>query len=228
MSSYRTILGIQPHPDDLDLALGGFIRQTTQAGAHVTYLTVTDGSRGTKDPALAGPSLKAIRQAEEEKAARLLGVQTLVWLGYPDGGPIDPFTLQEDLTAAIRAVRPELVLMPDAWLPYEAHPDHRTVGEAAAAACLLSHLPAFATGRGTPFEVEATGFYFTRHPNQLIPISKEFSLKLEACACHESQFTREEVSALLHRRDQTEGGLVERIKILSKDRLHIDEEAVEA
>ena len=43
----KRVLCIQPHPDDVDIACGGTLAVLADRGAHITYLTVTDGGAGS-------------------------------------------------------------------------------------------------------------------------------------------------------------------------------------
>ena len=47
----RRLLGIWPHPDDEAYLSAGLMGRTTDAGGHVTVLTLTRGTKGTSDPA---------------------------------------------------------------------------------------------------------------------------------------------------------------------------------
>lgn len=219
---FRNVLGIQPHPDDMDLALGGTIRRLARQGASVAYVTVTDGSLGTRDPGLSGEALAALRRDEQAAAAAVLGVRDLRYLAYPDGGPIDIRSLRDDLIAVIRDLRPDLVLLPDPWLPYEAHPDHLSVGMAGAQAALFAHLPGFARGRGArPFDVAHVGFYWCLVPSEVIDVGADWDRKLEAVSCHRSQFTEAAARAFLARQDDLRGRPVERLRLMDRDRLHV-------
>ncbi|MHB0886737.1 MAG: PIG-L deacetylase family protein, partial [Bacillota bacterium] len=137
LDSAREVLCIQPHPDDLEIAAGGAIARLVRAGAHVTYVTVTDGGFGSPDPAMTRDKMAAIRRLEQQKAASELGVTDLVWLNYPDAMPLPGLELRRRLIELIQEKKPQAVLLPDPWLTYEAHPDHRGVGLAAAEAVIF-------------------------------------------------------------------------------------------
>lgn len=184
----RNVLCIQPHPDDIDIACGGTVAKLADAGTHITYLTVTDGSAGTpirRD----GRELAQVRRNEQGAAGQVLGVQSFRWLDYDDAGVIDEFRLQNDLIQAIRELRPDTVITLDPWLPYEAHPAHRAVGLAAAAAVLFSGLANIAPNDQLPTHTIArVAFAFTARPNTFIDVTATWSRKLAAIRFHESQF----------------------------------------
>jgi LmbE family N-acetylglucosaminyl deacetylase len=184
----KRILCIQPHPDDMDIACGGTLAVLAEQGAHITYLTVTDGGAGSnerRDEA----ELANTRRQEQMNAGALLGVQDYIWLDYRDAGYLPGEQLERDFIRAIRQVRPDTVITVDGWLPYEAHPAHRAVGQCAAAAVLFcgmgnidweDNLP--------PHRVERIAFAFTGKPNTYVDVTAKWDVKLQAIRAHQSQF----------------------------------------
>jgi hypothetical protein len=81
----KSLLCIQPHPDDNEVGAGATIAKLARSGCKVTYLTVTDGSKGTDDPGMSTSELAKIRRRETEDAAGLLGVSSLRFLDFEDG-----------------------------------------------------------------------------------------------------------------------------------------------
>jgi LmbE family N-acetylglucosaminyl deacetylase len=53
----KSLLCIQPHPDDNEVGAGGTIAKLVRQGCQVTYLTVTDGSKGRMIRQLRGNAL---------------------------------------------------------------------------------------------------------------------------------------------------------------------------
>lgn len=190
LDSAREVLCVQPHPDDLEIAAGGAIARLVKAGAHVTYVTVTDGGFGSPDPAMTRQKMAAIRRLEQEKAASELGVTDLIWLNYPDAMPLPGLELRQRLIRIIQEKKPQAVLLPDPWLGYEAHPDHRGVGLAAAEAVIFSTFPAETkTGEKTRgYDVSMAAFYFTARPNTWLDVDASWGHKMAAIKAHESQF----------------------------------------
>ncbi len=189
LESVASVLCIQPHPDDNEIGAGGTIAALTRHGVRVAYLTVTDGSAGTQDPTLAPEKLARIRYEEACRAARHLGVSELLWLGIPDNDVPEERELARLLLGVIRRVKPDAVLVPDPWLPYEAHRDHRLVGLAAANACMLSGFPLVKSEPDAPpHSVAMVGFYCTPRPNAWINVDATWQRKMEAVRMHASQF----------------------------------------
>jgi len=54
--------------------------------------------------------IPVIRRAEQEAAAKAVGVSDVVFLGYPDGRLQASIELRRDIARVIRRVRPQRVL----------------------------------------------------------------------------------------------------------------------
>ena len=189
----QRILCVQPHPDDTDIGAGATIAKLVRLGAEVIYLTVTDDSAGTQDPALGLDKLAAIRRQEQEAAARELGVKEVRWLGYPDAGDYSSYSVRLDIIRAIRELRPDLLMTVDPYLPYESHPDHLICGQAAAAAVLLYNFVNIKSDPAIdvsfrPYPIRGIAYYHTAYPNTYVEVSqRDWDRKFAAIACHKSQ-----------------------------------------
>jgi len=184
-----SLLCIQPHPDDNEVGAGATIAKLAAAGCHVTYLTVTDGSKGSSDPDMKPEAMAALRKKEAETSAGILGVTDLRFLGIPDGECPAGDSLRSRIVAVIREVKPEIVMTADPFLPYECHPDHRATGMAAAEACLFSSNVHYDNdGIHTPWSVAGIAFYGTAWPNAFINVDATWDAKMAALAAHKSQF----------------------------------------
>lgn len=128
-------LVVVAHPDDVDFGAGGTIASWTDEGIDVSYCVITNGDAGGFDPAVPRSEIAGIRQAEQRAAAKELGVQDVVFLGYPDGRLEVSFELRRDLTRVLRQKRPHRVVTQSPernWeRVYASHPDHLAAGEAA-------------------------------------------------------------------------------------------------
>jgi len=83
------------------------------------------------DAGLVQAQLSASREA-----ARILGVQDVIFLGHQDGVVEPTIALRRDLTRVIRRCRPDVVVCGDPTVRYYGneylnHPDHRAVASAA-------------------------------------------------------------------------------------------------
>src|SRR5215813_11421541 len=122
----RTLLVVYPHPDDESFSNGGTLARYAAQGAAVHYACATRGECGTVAPALLEgyADVAALRTAEQECAARALGLAAVHFLGYRDSGmrgtadnnhpaaliqaPLEQVAGQ--ITALIRALRPQVLL----------------------------------------------------------------------------------------------------------------------
>jgi LmbE family N-acetylglucosaminyl deacetylase len=84
----QTLVAFHAHPDDESIATGGVIAQAADAGHRVVLVVATRGEQGTAGPSElpAGPELGVQRTAETERAAAILGVSRVEFLGYRDSG----------------------------------------------------------------------------------------------------------------------------------------------
>jgi LmbE family N-acetylglucosaminyl deacetylase len=196
----RSLLCIQPHPDDNEVGAGATIAKLARSGCKITYLTVTDGSKGTDDPKLRGERLAKIRRKEAEDAAALLGVHAHHFLEIEDGSYPDEKDLFARISSVIRKVKPELVMTVDPFLPYEVHPDHRKIGMAAAEACMAGSdgedPDSTENPGGKPWKLEGIVFQSTAHPNTFINVDETWDLKIQAILAHKSQFGPEAFAML--------------------------------
>ncbi|WP_448534868.1 PIG-L deacetylase family protein [Pseudothermotoga sp.] len=230
--SFSKVLCVQPHPDDADISMGATIAKLSQKGIRVYYVTVTDGSAGTRDESLIGEKLAEIRRKEQEKAAEILGVHELLWLEFEDLGDYSIEQVREKLIQIIRKIEPEIVFTVDPFAPYEVHPDHLKCGMSTAQAVSLYRLPKLVPGTSN-HDVTAIGFFNTAFPNTFYPIEQEhLNKKFQAISQHKSQFDERSLQMLFYYLTEKsrayspkEGQLVEPFKILPPMALHVVSEA---
>lgn len=191
------VLVVVAHPDDIDFGAAGTIATFTEAGLHVTYCIITDGDAGGFDPAVPRSAIGGIRQAEQRVAAMAVGVEEVVFLGYPDGALQVTMELRRDISRVIRQVRPQRILVQSPernWdRIYASHPDHLAAGEAALCAVYpdarnpFTHLELAAEG----LEAWAVGEVWVMTAgtgvNRYVDVTDVFDRKLEALRAHESQ-----------------------------------------
>ncbi len=123
-------LAVVAHPDDMEYGAAAAVARWTRQGKHIAYVLVSDGEAGisTMPPDEVGP----LRREEQLASCRVVGVDDVEFLGWPDGSIVEGLALRADLAEAIRRHRPEVVLsinFRDSWGgPSWNHPDHRAVG----------------------------------------------------------------------------------------------------
>ncbi len=180
----RRVLLLAPHPDDEALACGGTLARLAAAGAEIEVAFVSDGLAIDTPGGGSADALRAVRRAEAEAAARVLGVQSLRFLGFPDGA------LGEHLPAIERAIAarlgppgPDLLLAPS---PLDGHPDHQAVARLAIAAAR----------RSPALQLALYQVYGTLRFDTLIDIEPVLRRKREAIGCYRtSLFERPEAFA---------------------------------
>ncbi len=199
----RRVLAVQPHYDDNDIAAGGTLAALREAGAEISYLTVTDDLMGVIDASLSPGAATAQLKREQETAGKIIGVRQRYWLGYPDAGKYDYFELRAAIIEHIRLVKPDFIFAPDPWLAYEAHRDHIQTGLATAEAAILyglSRLPSRDPAVDAAYvghELLGVAFYYTREPNTTIDISHTRDKKEQAVRCYQAQFSPDDMEQLI-------------------------------
>ena len=137
-------LAIAAHPDDVEFGCGGTLAKWAATGCTLHHLVLTDGSKGSWDPAEDTVALVARRQDEQRAASRAVGGGgDVTFLGWPDGELECGRREQRAVAAVIRRVRPDVVLGHDPWRRYRLHPDHRNAGFVTTDAIVAARDPHF-------------------------------------------------------------------------------------
>jgi mycothiol conjugate amidase Mca len=142
MSEPLTLMVVHAHPDDEAFGSAGTLARYSAEGVQTCLVTATRGEVGEihdpdLDEAQARPRLGQIREEELRRAAAILGVTRLDFLGYEDSGMVG--TPENDnhrcfhqcsldeatgrLVALIRRYRPQVVVTYGEDGGYN-HPDH--------------------------------------------------------------------------------------------------------
>ena len=187
---------VAAHPDDPEFGAGGTVAAWSDAGVEVTYVIVTDGSKGSDDRSHTPESLVALREQEQRAAAEVLGVARLRFLGLPDGELRPNLALRHRVTAEIRRWRPDVLVTHDPatfyFDRYINHPDHRAVGEATLAAVFPTardflNAPQLLEEGLEPHKVREVYLTISREPDHFVDIGATIERKLEALRQHASQ-----------------------------------------
>ena len=138
VSEVQRALVITAHPDDVDFGAAGSVANMTDVGVEVVYCLVTDGDAGGFDQTIPRPEMAQLRREEQTRAAKEVGVERLIFLGFGDGRVEYNLALREALSRVIREVRPQRVVTQSPYLSlsriYASHPDHVATAQAAMAA----------------------------------------------------------------------------------------------
>jgi bacillithiol biosynthesis deacetylase BshB1 len=163
------LLVFGPHPDDIEIGLGGTVARHAAAGHTVGLCDLTRGelsSNGTVEQ----------RQAEAAAAARALGAAWRENLGWPDGG-IEPLpALVRSAVDIIRRHRPRSIAIPY-W--DDRHPDHVAASNVLRTAVFRSGLRRFDIG-AEPWRPEWLCYYFINDaatPSFVVDVSDHYERK---------------------------------------------------
>jgi LmbE family N-acetylglucosaminyl deacetylase len=129
------------------------------------------------------------------EAARILSVESVVFLRWPDSEVEPTLALRRELVRQIRRHRPDLVITHDPVPPYRLHPDHRAVGRATLDAlfpCARDPLtfPEQIRDEGLQAHIVPEVWLFaTEVPDIWIDIAEMLPRKIAARLAHASQHT---------------------------------------
>jgi bacillithiol biosynthesis deacetylase BshB1 len=174
------LLVFGPHPDDIEIGLGGTIAAHAARGDRVGLCDLTAGEMGSNGTV-------EERLAEAEAARAVLGASWRVNLRLPDRAiGSDPDHVR---TAAqtIRRARPRTVAIPY-WS--DRHPDHVAASTLLTNAVFNARLRRYDAG-ADPWSTEWVCYYFINDsvpPSFVVDVTDVYARKREALACHRTQF----------------------------------------
>jgi LmbE family N-acetylglucosaminyl deacetylase len=183
---------VSAHPDDAEFGVGGTVASWTRMGKSVVYVVCTKGEKGTGDRSIASERLAEIRVREQNEAAKVLGVEQVVFLDHPDQGLEDTAEFRKQIVGLIRQFKPQVVATSDPYRRYVWHRDHRIAGQVVLDAVYpyaRDHLayPDLLEKGLEPHKVGELLFWGSEDVNCRIDITDLFDIKLEALRRHESQ-----------------------------------------
>ena len=193
MDEPTPVLVVTPPPDDAEGGVGGTIAQWSALGRRVVLVVCTNGDKGTSDRSITSEELAEIRQNEQRKAAEVLGIGEVVFLGYPDQGLPDSVELRERIVRQIRTHRPETLVTIDPNRKYIRHRDHHNAGRVTLDAVFpyaRDHLayPEHLREGLEPHKVRQGYLWGSEEPDSFLEITEDaFQKKREALHCHVSQ-----------------------------------------
>ena len=186
MGSMTTLAGIDllvfgPHPDDLEIGLGGCIAKQVALGHRVGLCDLTRGELGTNGT----PDERA---DESEAARKVLGAVWRENLGLPDGDIGGDAAHLREIVAFVRRTKPKTIAVPH---DHDRHPDHVAASRVLTRAAFLSGLARYRTP-GDKWRADWLVYYFINDcapPSFVVDVSAQYDTKRAALACHRSQFT---------------------------------------
>lgn len=187
------------HPDDLDWSSGGTAAAWARAGKEVYYVLTTSGESGEdhqRGLILPAAEIAEIREAEQRRAAAILGVKEVLFLHQPDGRVEANLAFRDRIVNLLRRLKPHIVISldPGHWAFdnfFMYHPDHRATSLAVydaiyPAAGTATYMPQPDEGL-PPHKVREVYFSGSVRPDTYIDITDTIELKVQALTSHRSQ-----------------------------------------
>ena len=174
------LLAIGPHPDDIEIGIGGTVARHVALGYRVGMCDLTAGemgSNGTVDE----------RLAEAEAARQVLGAAWRVNLRLPDRALGTSDEHARTIAGLVRRSRPKAVAVPY-WS--DRHPDHVAASRLLTDAVFNAGLRRYRAD-GDAWKPEWICYYFINDsapPSFLVDVSEHYETKRRALASHVSQF----------------------------------------
>jgi bacillithiol biosynthesis deacetylase BshB1 len=176
------LLAFGPHPDDIEIGLGGTIAKHASLGHAVGLCDLTRGEMSSN-----GTPEQRVKEAEDARA--VLGAAWRENLALPDRAIGAAPDHARRVVELIRRARPRGVAIPF-WR--DRHPDHQAAAELLRGAVFNAKLRRYEAG-GDPWQPAWVGFYFINDsapPSFVVDVSTHYERKRQALACYVSQFTR--------------------------------------
>jgi len=189
------VMVITAHPDDSEFGAGGTVAALTREGKSVSYCILTNGNKGSSDREMTPERLVKIREEEQRNAARVLGVETIDFLGFPDCELENTRETRMAVTASIRRHRPDLIICqnPNRTKNFGvSHRDHRVAADIVLD-CVYplarDHMafPELLAQGLEPHKVKEVHMMWWDDPEIVVDISQTIDLKIKALQCHVSQ-----------------------------------------
>lgn len=214
----RTLLAIFAHPDD-ETSVGPLLARYAREGVTVYLAIATDGQKGVREHAgiPAGAALAAKRAGEARCACRALGIEPPILIGLEDGAmgrEENKAAFVKNVTRLFAELKPDVVVT---WGPdgLSGHTDHRMVSAIVTEVYQAAETPpgqlyyvGFATesvekleqaleaqGQGMPLAMRTVRQRYL--PVRIAYEDQDGEANGRSLACHESQYTAEEMAAIV-------------------------------
>lgn len=186
------VLAFGPHPDDIEIGIGGTMAKHAALGHRVGLCDLTAGEMGSNGTV-------EERLAEADAARAVLGASWRANLHLPDRGiATDPSHVRR-ATEMVRRARPRVVVIPY-WS--DRHPDHVAASQLLTDAVFNAALRKYPAD-GEAWRPDATVYYFINDsgapPSFVVDVSEYYDVKRRALACYASQFNPKAAGAVATR-----------------------------
>jgi bacillithiol biosynthesis deacetylase BshB1 len=174
------LLAVGPHPDDIEIGIGGIVAKHAALGLTVGLCDLTAGEMGSNGTV-------EERLAEAEAARGVLGAAWRVNLGLPDRALGSHADHTVRIASLVRRAQPRVVAIPY-WS--DRHPDHVAASTLLTDGVFNAGLRKFAAD-GEAWKPEWVCYYFINDaaaPSFVVDVSEHYATKRRALASHVSQF----------------------------------------
>jgi bacillithiol biosynthesis deacetylase BshB1 len=185
------LLAFGPHPDDIEIGIGGTVARHAASGYRVGLCDLTAGEMGSNGTV-------EERLQESEAARAILGAAWRVNLRLPDRAVGSSLDHQRAVASIIRRARPRAVALPY-WS--DRHPDHVRSSEMLTEAVFSAGLRRYEAD-GEAWKPEWSCYYFINDaatPSFVVDVTDHYETKRRALACHVSQFAPRATDAVATR-----------------------------
>lgn len=126
----RNIVIVNAHPDDMEIGMGGTVAKLAASQAQIISVVITNGGRASNPFGWTEQRMAEVRRDEALCAAKILGVQEVLFLDQPDAAEeIDVYAVKQELVGLLTRIQPAEVYTLDEEL--DRHPAHRLAGRVA-------------------------------------------------------------------------------------------------
>lgn len=186
----RRIVVVSAHPMAGDVGAGGLMVQAVEKGLDVHLVVMSRGETGV--PGVPPNVVAKLREDEQRKACRELGVSSVTFLDFYCNRIYDTLEARSALTKVFRRLKADVVLT---HTELDTHPDHKATAYATFAAAKWCSLPAIDVGE-EPYLVRRVftyglpGYNQGFEPEVYIDVTPEIEKKKRAIACYETTYKR--------------------------------------
>ncbi len=190
----KRVLALMPHPDDIEFLCSGTLMRLRDLGCELHLATMTPGDKGSVE--LGCDEIAAVRRAEAERAAQIIGASSYTCLEFRDLEITFCNEARRRVAGLFRKVNPEIVFTTP---PADYMFDHEITSQLVRDACFnasVKNYPAdgeFAPTSGVPYLFYSDpigGHDIFGTPGKLhflVDVSQQIEAKAEALASHDSQ-----------------------------------------
>lgn len=174
--SFKKVLVIVAHPDDMEWWAAGTLALLVQNGAEIRAIVASSGEGGRD--AIGVDNLAQEREQEQIRASQIVGFDNLDFLRFPDRRVAQVIEFPQRIREIWDEFQPDVVLTFDPEfpaLPY-LHPDHEGTGRIV-----------LRVWRQYYADSTSVFLFHSRRPNTVVDITNVFEIKKQALSQHKTQ-----------------------------------------